>query len=59
MQKQTVAEMIQIRYAEGKYDATIIDSINNILSKDEGRPIDLIKEMERFKALMQPTITVK
>lgn len=58
-QKQTVAEMIQIRYAEGKYDATIIDSINNILSKDEGRPIDLIKEMERFKALMQPTITVK
>ena len=51
--------MIQIRYAEGKYDATIIDSINNILSKDEGRPIDLIKEMERFKALMQPTITVK
>lgn len=58
-QKQTVAEMIQIRYAEGKYDATIIDSINNILSKDEGRTIDLIKEMERFKALMQPTITVK
>ena len=58
-QKQTVAELIQMQYEKGKHDPIIVDSVNNILSKEEGRPIDLIKEMERFKTLMRPTIEVK
>lgn len=58
-QKQTVAEMIQMQYEKGKHDPVIIDSINNILSKEEGRTIDLIREIERFKELMKPTIEVK
>ena len=58
-QKQTIAEMVQMQYVEGKHNSVIVDSINNILSKEEGKTIDLIKDMERFKALMQPTITIK
>lgn len=58
-QKQTIAEMVQMQYVEGKHCSTIVDSINNILSKEEGKTIDLIKDMERFKALMQPTVTIK
>lgn len=58
-QKQTVAELIQMQYEKGKHDPVIVDSVNNILSKEEGKTIDLIKEMERFKALMKPTIEVK
>lgn len=58
-QKQTVAELIQMQYEKGKHDPIIVDSVNNILSKEEGKTIDLIKEMERFKALMKPSIEVK
>lgn len=58
-QKQTVAELIQMQYEKGKHDPVIVDSVNNILSKEEGKTIDLIKEMERFKALMKPSIEVK
>ena len=58
-QKQTITEMVQMQYVQGKHNSTIVDSINNILSKEEGKTIDLIKDMERFKALMQPTITIK
>lgn len=58
-QKQTVAEMIQMQYEKGKYDTMIVDSINNILSKEEGKTIDLIKEMERFKSLMKPSVAVR
>lgn len=57
-QKQTVAEMIQMQYEKGKHNPIIIDSVNNILSKEEGRTVDLIKEMERFKALMKPSIEI-
>lgn len=58
-QKQTVAELIQMQYEKGKHDPVIVDSANNILSKEEGKTVDLIKEVERFKALMQPAIEVK
>lgn len=58
-QKQTVAELIQMQYEKGKHDPIIIDSANNILSKEEGKTVDLIREVERFKALMQPVIEVK
>lgn len=58
-QKQTVAEMIQMQYEKGKHDTMIVDSINNILSKEEGKTIDLIKEMERFKSLMKPSVAVR
>lgn len=58
-QKQTVAELIQMQYEKGKYDPIIVDSANNILSKEEGKNVDLIKEIERFKALMKPAIEVK
>ncbi len=58
-QKQTVAELIQTQYEKGKHDPVIIDSANNILSKEEGKTIDLIKEIERFKALMKPVTEVK
>ena len=59
MQKQTITEMVQMQYVKGKHNSTIVDSINNILSKEEGKTIDLIKDMERFKALMKPTIAIK
>lgn len=58
-QKQTIAEMIQMQYEKGKHDPIIVDSINNILSKEEGKTVDLIKEIERFKELMKPSIEVK
>lgn len=58
-QKQTVAEIIQMQYEKGKHDPIIVDSINNILSKEEGRTVDLIKEIETFKELMKPTIEVR
>ena len=58
-QKQTITEMVQMQYVQGKHNSTIVDSINNILSKEEGKTIDLIKDMERFKALMKPTIAIK
>ncbi len=58
-QKQTVAELIQMQYEKGKHDPVIVDSANNILSKEEGKTVDLIKELERFKALMQPRIEIK
>lgn len=58
-QKQTITEMVQMQYVKGKHNSTIVDSINNILSKEEGKTIDLIKDMERFKALMKPTIAIK
>lgn len=58
-QKQTITEMVQMQYVQGKHNSTIVDSINNILSKEEGKTIDLIKDMERFKALMKPTIVIK
>lgn len=58
-QKQTVAELIQMQYEKGKHEPAIIDSINNILSKEEGKTVDLIKEIERFKSLMKPTIDLR
>lgn len=58
-QKQTITEMVQMQYVQGKHNSTIVDSINNILSKEEGKTIDLIKDMERFKALMKPSIAIK
>lgn len=58
-QKQTIVELVQMQYEKGKHDPIIVDSINNILSKEEGKTVDLIKEIETFKELMKPTIEVK
>jgi len=58
-QKQTVAELIQMQYEKGKHNSVIVDSANNILSKEEGRIVDLIGEVERYKTLMKPTVTVR
>ena len=57
-QKQTVAELIQMQYEKGEHNPIIVDSVNNILSKDEGKTIDLIREAERFKLLMKPIMEV-